>query len=975
MNNRFFDSFRYLFLKMSEKSLSKIAIYLIILVFFVSYQLYMLGYLQIIFAATPIFSSTPLSAASALRAKCTPPAVGDWTVDSSCTLTWYSTSWKFRRPITVNNSLTSALTDYQVDLKVETNSLISAGKMKGDCGDIRFTYYNSTSETETLISHWLEWGCNTGSTKIWVKVPYIPASGNSTIYMYYGNSGASSTSDGYNTFIFFDDFTGTTINTTKWSKTDPSGYISQNNQLIISGGPVNWGNVEMHSVQNFDRASIVAQAKYRSTCASGASYQDTTMLWWKDSTAGTSYTDFIYAFYFYRTGGVNYLAMYEDGTSRGNIGDWTCSLQYEVRQILKTGGGAITQISADGGPWTTKYDSSYSTETPLKVGFTHYEGGNVYIDDFIVRKYSSTEPSYVIWHEETVPKNILVKSGGTLNLKTNYNLNFTTFWTYKKPITVSNSGSVLTDYQVNVTNPIYNETGLVGSWHFSEGTDIYAYDSSGNGNRGTLTNGAHWTAGKYGSGGGFDGSNDYVTAPHSSSLSISGPISIVAWIKLNSIPGASSVYIILAKDGTWSGTGTNYQLDVRYNGKIEFAFRGSDSSANEFITNSAVVTDINWHFVTVTYDGSTNPIIYVDGVTQAGSFISGSIKTLGTNTNPLYIGASTGSALFFNGTIDEVKIYNRALSASEISALYNAKARLDYADARFTYYNSTDVTETELNYWMEKDGNFWVKMPYVASGSNTIYMYYGNPTAPSASSGTNTFDIFDDFSSGSLNTNYWTVDQNTAGACSVVSNQLKITEYQNYYAHIQRSLALGNFSVYAKMKRGNAAAWEVKIFAVWDQTASATDSAELGPYSVYDWQYEVDINDATLSSGVGGSGNDNWHEFEIRVNATNVSLYYDGVYKASSPRYSDILGNTQLFGFGKGFARYANGAEYNNNYADAGSTGTSYVDDIRVRKYASPEPTTSAGTEETNSLTGKYIYIYSGGNIYIYSTAGIQQRT
>jgi len=264
---------------------------------------------------------------------------------------------------------------------------IGQSKMKSDCGDIRFTDNDGT----TKLSYWLESGCNSASTKIWVKVPSVP-SGSKTIYMYYGNPFASSTSNGTATFIFFDDFSGTTINTTKWSKTDPSGYITQNGQLIISNGPATWGNTEMHSVQNFARDSIVAQAKYRSTCEVGATYQDTTMLWWKDSTTGTSYTDFIYALYFYRYGGSNVLTMYEDGFPRSLSDTWTCGTQYWVRQILKPAGGATTDISTDGTTWTTKYDSSYSTETPLKVGFTHYQGGYIYMDDFIVRKYVSPEP-------------------------------------------------------------------------------------------------------------------------------------------------------------------------------------------------------------------------------------------------------------------------------------------------------------------------------------------------------------------------------------------------------------------------------------------------------------------------------------------------------------------------------------------------------------------------------------------------------
>ena len=92
---------------------------------------------------------------------------------------WLS-GWAYRKPITIDNTANSNnLTDYQVLVTLDTQSLISAGKMQSDCRDIRF----ADSDGTTLISYWIESGCNTASTKIWVKVPLIPASSNKTIYL------------------------------------------------------------------------------------------------------------------------------------------------------------------------------------------------------------------------------------------------------------------------------------------------------------------------------------------------------------------------------------------------------------------------------------------------------------------------------------------------------------------------------------------------------------------------------------------------------------------------------------------------------------------------------------------------------------------------------------------------------------------------------------------------------------------------
>ena len=118
---------------------------------------------------------------------------------------WHDASgneFKYRKPVTISNS-GSSLSYYQVLVTSDTASLITAGKMQSDCDDIRFVYEDGTNYIE--IPYWIESGCNTTSTKIWVKVPSIPT-GDSTIYMYYGNAAVSSASDGDATFMFFDDF-------------------------------------------------------------------------------------------------------------------------------------------------------------------------------------------------------------------------------------------------------------------------------------------------------------------------------------------------------------------------------------------------------------------------------------------------------------------------------------------------------------------------------------------------------------------------------------------------------------------------------------------------------------------------------------------------------------------------------------------------------------------------------------------------
>lgn len=143
--------------------------------------------------------------------------------------------WKYRRPITINNTGNpSNLTNYQVVVIVDTASLVSAGKMRSDCGDIRFT----DNDGNTLLSYWIESGINTSSTRIWVRVPSIPGGSTKVIYMYYGNPTATSRSNGSSVFDFFDDFTGTTLDTSRWFVASGTSYTVSNSILKITVGAI-----------------------------------------------------------------------------------------------------------------------------------------------------------------------------------------------------------------------------------------------------------------------------------------------------------------------------------------------------------------------------------------------------------------------------------------------------------------------------------------------------------------------------------------------------------------------------------------------------------------------------------------------------------------------------------------------------------------------------------------------------------------
>jgi hypothetical protein len=138
----------------------------------------------------------------------------------------------FQRSITISNTSGATQTNFQVSIVLDTASLILAGKMRSDCGDIRFY---DTNGTTLLGNYWVD-GCNLSTTRIWVKKPSI-ATGTSTIFLKYGDSTLTSLSSGINTMEKYDTFQTTPTCTLK----NTAVYDSVNKwvQLTANAGSLN----------------------------------------------------------------------------------------------------------------------------------------------------------------------------------------------------------------------------------------------------------------------------------------------------------------------------------------------------------------------------------------------------------------------------------------------------------------------------------------------------------------------------------------------------------------------------------------------------------------------------------------------------------------------------------------------------------------------------------------------------------------
>jgi len=152
---------------------------------------------------------------------------------------WWNSTWSYRQNYTISNGGASGLTNFQVIMDVNTSTLISGGKMRSDCADIRFTNAAGTG----TVYHTLQKGtCNKVHTYLTVNVSSIPASGSSNITMYYGNPNAQSADNPSMVFDFYDGFEGYSNNTdingqNGWSVPSGNGviYVRDNVALGESG--------------------------------------------------------------------------------------------------------------------------------------------------------------------------------------------------------------------------------------------------------------------------------------------------------------------------------------------------------------------------------------------------------------------------------------------------------------------------------------------------------------------------------------------------------------------------------------------------------------------------------------------------------------------------------------------------------------------------------------------------------------------
>jgi len=293
-------------------------------------------------------------------------------------------SWSYRKKITITNSSSSDVTDYQVDIVLDSSNF-DFSKANSDGSDIRFT----SDDGQTPLSYWIEsWDSANSKAKVWVKVPSIPANSSVDIYMYYGKPSATDESNMADVFIAgcnFDD--GTLCGFEDISQS--GSYVTVSSDYSISPPNSLIGN----SVATNTRAiakrpfSVSGDFRYSYWFRPGTN----TYIVIKDSADNTLIQG---------VQAIDGYLKYRDGGTLKSIQtiSWYTWYKIEIRAYTSTHKFDVyvnDELKVSGASWTNTGTPAYFQ---MNVGDTsHY--GTSYLDNFFVAKYNS-DISYSIGSEE-----------------------------------------------------------------------------------------------------------------------------------------------------------------------------------------------------------------------------------------------------------------------------------------------------------------------------------------------------------------------------------------------------------------------------------------------------------------------------------------------------------------------------------------------------------------------------------------------
>ncbi|HVZ75731.1 MAG TPA: LamG domain-containing protein [Candidatus Paceibacterota bacterium] len=235
-----------------------------------------------------------------------------------------------------------------------------------------------------------------------------------------------------------------------------------------------------------------------------------------------------------------------------------------------------------------------------------------------------------------------------------------------------------------------NNFGLLSYWKFDEGSGATARDYSGNGYNLDLYNSPTWTPGKIGSSLSFNSSSIQVASRGFTSAYNfgTGDFSVSFWIKPSSPWGTGATIGLIGQKSSDSDNGWQIYQDSGHPGHLDVRL----TQQHNFLTTATIPTGV-WTLATFVRTGGTI-YWYVNGVLDSSSTDTANI----IGAAPFYIGYAQTWGAYYNGSLDDIRIYNRALSAGEVANFYNATS-VKYNTSAGTLAGGSTLKNGLVGWW------------------------------------------------------------------------------------------------------------------------------------------------------------------------------------------------------------------------------------------------------------------------------------
>jgi len=445
------------------------------------------------------------------------------------------------------------------------------------------------------------------------------------------------------------------------------------------------------------------------------------------------------------------------------------------------------------------------------------------------------------------------------------------------------------------SNPHSWDNGLVGYWSFdgkyTTSTDGTA-DVSGNGNWGAFNNGVKPVGGISGQALSFDGVDDYVDCGSDSSLDFgSGDFTLAAWVYVKSLEDDGTFdRIITKKDGTTEG---GYALT--YTKFTEFSF-GYGTGSSVGIRSNTGKSINTWYFVVGVRKGS-NKYIYVNGIEDSNTENGHAMAA----SDHLFIGARhTDTNSQFHGLIDEVRIYNRALSAEEIMQHYEQTRR------------NFQIASANPHDWSDGLVGYWTMNGQDISGSTLI------DKSPEGNNGT---------ISGAV------------GKAGVVGQALSfdgVDDYVDLTSHISNlTLSAGTYEAWFKSSSSNHRNYiiaggyspglqEIHNIEIGGNITGAYDDESVGFYVTTGGVSQLAM---FIRKGTDYYNDGKWHHIVVIADGVHNTIYVDGVEQSITYRDGDSTTSGYFLNSANTDALYFGRRAYS---PDTGSYLNGFIDEVRI---------------------------------------------